>query len=367
MRNLITIVGFGLLLLGCAGPETVESTLPTGKEGRFEVRHELKVMVPDGSQRVRVWFAVPQDDAYQDIVEERIESPIPTSFGRDSEGNRVLYAETAGTSAKEFTIVHHFTLARREVLSNIDASQARPLTAAERASLAKYTTPNQHVLIDDRIRTIAREVVASESNTVKAARRLYDWELDNIDYWVKDPNNRKASPVGSTEHCLTTKSGNCTDFHSLWASLARAESIPTRIIYGVFLKKELDGQDVDSSYHCWPEFYVGGVGWVPHDVAVADIYHDTFGLNADNETLVRRTTADGYSGPDRRRVDYYFGNIDERRVVFSSGRDLAFDPPCEVGPVNALAKAYVEVDGKVHPEKTGWTRKLTYRELANRQ
>ena len=28
----------------------------------------------------------------------------------------------------------------------------------------------------------------------------------------------------------------------------------------------------------------------------------------------------------------------------------------------ALPKAYVEVDGKVHPEGTGWTRKLTYRE-----
>jgi hypothetical protein len=31
-------------------------------------------------------------------------------------------------------------------------------------------------------------------------------------------------------------------------------------------------------------------------------------------------------------------------------------------PVNALPKAHVEIDGRVHPEGTGWVRKLTYRE-----
>jgi hypothetical protein len=27
----------------------------------FEVRHELKVVVPEGAQRVRVWFVLPQE------------------------------------------------------------------------------------------------------------------------------------------------------------------------------------------------------------------------------------------------------------------------------------------------------------------
>ena len=61
-------------------------------------------------------------------------------------------------------------------------------------------------------------------------------------------------------------------------------------------------------------------------------------------------------------VDYYFGNLDERRVVWSIGRDLRFDPPQEDGPVNALHKMHVEVDGKQH---TDWTRHFTYRELAS--
>jgi hypothetical protein len=83
----------------------------------------------------------------------------------------------------------------------------------------------------------------------------------------------------------------------------------------------------------------------------------------DNETLMRRTTADGMFGADPAKVDYYFGNMDERRMVWSIGRDLVLSPKQDGDPVNAMAKAYVEIDGKVHPEgASGWVRKLTYRE-----
>ena len=70
----------------------------------------------------------------------------------------------------------------------------------------------------------------------------------------------------------------------------------------------------------------------------------------DNETLMRRTTADGMFGADPAKVDYYFGNMDERRMVWSIGRDLILSPKQDGDPVNAMAKAYVEIDGKVHPE-----------------
>jgi len=60
-------------------------------------------------------------------------------------------------------------------------------------------------------------------------------------------------------------------------------------------------------------------------------------------------------------VDYYFGNLDERRVVWSVGRDLRMDPPQADGPVNALPKMYVEVDGKAYAD---WTRKFTYKEIS---
>jgi len=333
------------------------------RQATFELRNEIKIKVPEGAQRLRIWVALPQDnDPAQQVRDLKIEAPYAYRIERDSEGSRVLYLEGVNPKDKEVTIVETFGLTRREIRDQVDATKARPLTDADRARFAKYLEANKHVVIDPEIRKLADEIVGNETNPVLAARKLYDWVLENVEYWVKDPTNKKASPVGSTSYCLTFRTGNCTDFESLWASLARARGIPTQIVYGSFLKPDLRAQDQDQSYHCWAEFYAPGLGWVHHDVAVADLYHGDFPVNADNERLLRLTVADGVFGNDPAKVNYYFGSLDERRVVWSRNRDLVMTPRQDGEPVNALPKAYVEVDGKVHPEGTGWTRKLTYRE-----
>jgi transglutaminase-like putative cysteine protease len=343
---------------------------PALRQATFEVRHELKVNVPEGAQRVRVWFVLPQEDpmpgdgaaSAQRVSDLQIEAPYAYRIERDSEGSKLLYLEATNPTDKELKIVETFVLTRNEVRTAVDPRQAKPLTEADWAKLAPYLAANTHVEIDDDIRKVAHEIVGAETNSVLAARKLYDWVLHNVDYWVKDPKNKKASPVGSASYCLSFRTGNCTDFESLWTSLARAQGIPTRIVYGSFFKPDLNGNDVDQSYHCWATFYASGIGWIPHDVAVADMYAGEMPVTTDNEVLMRRTTADGMFGADPAKVEYYFGNLDERRIVWSIGRDLILNPKQDGDPVNALPKAYIEIDGKVHPEGTGWVRKLTYRE-----
>lgn len=332
------------------------------RSATFEARNEFKIIVPAGAKQLRLWLAMPQDDPAQKVKGFKVEAPFPHRITVDSAGNKQVYLELDAPTQKEFTVVETFTLTRREQLSGVSPAKAKPITDADRERLKEFLSPNAFVVINDRIRTLAKGIVGTEENPVVAARLLYDWELKNIDYWVKDPANKKASPVGSTEYCLSTGTGNCTDFHSLWTSLARASGIPTRLIYGSFFKAELDGQDADQSYHCWPEFFVPGLGWVPHDVAVADIFMGDFKTTPENDKPVRLTTGDGYHGGDPAKVDYYFGNIDERRVTWSRNRDLTLSPKQAGGPVNALPKAYVEVDGKIGAEKEVWTRKLTFKE-----
>jgi len=329
----------------------------------FEVKHEIKIAPPAGANKLRLWIAMPQEESIERVRNFKVEAPAPYRIETDSEGNKSAFIEISAPKTNAFSIVETFTLARDEQISDVKKHNGKPLSAAQQKALSKYLAPNQHVIIDDRIRALAAKIVGDEKDPIAAARKLYDWTLENIDYWVKDPAHKKASPVGSTEYCLTTKTGNCTDFHSLWTSLARASGIPTRMVYGSFFKKELDGQDADQSYHCWPEFYTAGFGWAPLDVAVADIFVGDFQTTPENEKLVRLTTADGYAGADIAKVDYYFGNIDERRVTWSRGRDLTLSPKQDAGPVNMLAKAYVEIDGKLAAEKEVWTRKLTFREV----
>ena len=363
----------GMVSLSCAGESSSTKASqddPATRQATFEVRHELKVMVPEGAQRVRVWFVLPQEDpipgdgamSAQRVSDLQIEAPYAYKVERDSEGSKLLYLEATNPQEKELKIVETFVLTRNEVRTNVDPRQAKPLTEADRAKFAPYLAANKYVEIDDDIRKVAYEIVGNETNPVLAARKLYDWVLHNVDYWVKDPKNKKASPVGSASYCLTFRTGNCTDFESLWTSLARAQGIPTRIVYGSFFKPELNGNDLDQSYHCWAIFYAPGIGWIPHDVAVADMYAGEMPVTSDNEVLMRRTTSDGMFGADPAKVEYYFGNLDERRIVWSMGRDLILNPKQDGEAVNAIPKAYVEIDGKVHPDGAGWVRKLTYRE-----
>lgn len=333
------------------------------REARFAVVNQFDVKVPEGARELRMWVALPQDDRFSDVDDLKIDAPLQHEITHDNEGNRVLFVSGKAPLPATFKVVETFEVTRREQSESVDPAQTRPLNDAERKKYARLLQPNQHIVIDDNVRALSAQIVGGERNPVIAARKVYDWTLANIDYWVKDPKNKKASPVGSSEYCLSSKTGNCTDFHSLYAALTRAAGIPTRILYGSFLKKELDGQDVDQSYHCWLEFYAPDIGWVPLDVAIADIFVGDFVLNPDNQQLVTRTTAAGYTAADAAMVDYYFGNLEERRVLWSVGRDLELEPAPAVGKLNALAKAYVEIDGKPAAEKEAWTRKLTYHEL----
>ena len=226
-----------------------------------------------------------------------------------------------------------------------------------------YLAPNKYIPINAEIRQTADKVVGGETNPVRAARRIYDWVIANTDYWAKDPERLKGTEEGSATYCLSSKTGNCGDMGSLWIAIARAKGIPARMVYGSFFKPEFDGKDVDQDAHSWVEFYASGLGWIPMDIALGDLNAPDFKITPQNEVAVRRATADGIFGNHPDRLDYYFGNLEARRVTWSRGRDLTLTPRQNGAPVNALFEAYIEVDGRVLPEgPDGWLRKVTFRE-----
>jgi transglutaminase-like putative cysteine protease len=112
--------------------------------------------------------------------------------------------------------------------------------------------------------------------------------------------------------------GNCTDYHSLFISIARKRSLPAKFEIGLPIsQKNRDGEI--GGYHCWASFYVEELGWVPIDISEADKH------------------------PELR--EYYFGNLTADRVSFSVGRDLNLVPQQEGEPLNYFIYPYVEVDG----------------------
>jgi transglutaminase-like putative cysteine protease len=345
MRRMVSLVMAGMAVAAvAAGGVSRPSAAADVQQERFEARHEALVKgIPAGAKKARIWLVVPREDAAQRVGEIRLSGP---AGGRVVRGgtydNRYAYFEVENPGP-EVRVAAEFSVRRREVVTHPRPEVVRPLTEDERRAFRMELEPNKYVPTGGKFEELAKQIVGDEKNPVLQARKLYDWVLEYVEYWVKDPATKKASPNGESEYCLSSRTGNCTDFHSLYASLSRSLGIPTRLVYGSFFQGEntpipnkasLEGKDTDASYHCWIEFYTKGNGWTPLDVALADLL------------------------PAQEQQDRYFGFLDARRVTWSYGRDLTLAPKQDAGPVNAMHKVYVEIDGKPH---TAWDRKFTYR------
>jgi transglutaminase-like putative cysteine protease len=153
-----------------------------------------------------------------------------------------------------------------------------------------------------------------------AARVLYDAVNSHMRYSKEGTGWGQGDSVWACENGF----GNCSDFHSLFISLARAYQIPAKFEIG-FSLPEKRGEGMIAGYHCWAKFRPAGEGWVPVDISEAN--------------------------KDPKRTDYYFGNLTEDRVTFSTGRDLVLEPRQEGEPLNFFVYPYVEVNGKAYPQE----------------
>lgn len=108
----------------------------------------------------------------------------------------------------------------------------------------------------------------------------------------------------------------------MFISMAGAEKIPARFQIGFPLPADKHSAEIPGD-HCWAEFYLDSVGWVPVDISEAWKHQE--------------------------KHDYFFGAHDVNRVQFTQGRDLKLAPAQEGPPLNYFVYPYVEIGGKEHP------------------
>src|SRR5436309_9687479 len=203
----------------------------------------------------------------------------------------------------------HFRGTRNEVTT---AKLAE--TRASRAELARALKADKLVTLSPRVKKLANEVTAGKTGAVDQAHAIYDYLLATMKYDKTIPGWGK----GDTERACDIKAGNCTDFHSLFISLARAKGIPARFVIGFPLTAK-DG--MVKGYHCWAEFWVDGKGWIPVDASEA---------SKSSDPKVRA---------------FLFGNLDADRVQFTMGRDLVLKPKTSE-PLNYFIYPHAEVAGQ---------------------
>lgn len=324
-----------------------------GSATNYEIDHRLAVPIPQGAKRVRIWFTKPQEVPEQVIRHFTLKSNVRpfAKEASDDRGNAYLYWDIRDPVIREFTVRTTFLLTRSERRGGAAAQRTWPYSDKDYRPFEDYLG-----LEDEASRELAADILRGELNPVTQAKLLYRWALANADHYVKDPSRLAPSGRGSAAHVLEGGAGDAEDLAALFVELARAGGLPARFLYGSLLTAKLDGTDVDQGWHCWAEFHAPGLGWVPVDLAVGDIYEGNFQPTDLNEELVDRATAAGYSGASPRLLEYYFGNVDDRRITWSRGRHLKLRPG-RLPPVRAVPVAYVDMDGR----PAEFERTLTYR------
>ena len=268
--------------------------------------------LPRDVRIVHVWVPLAKTGREQRVLRRDVRAPVTYTIAQDPDyGNDILHATL------EPPLPEHLELAieYRARLSGAETAIADPPPTP--AELQRNLQASGLVIIDEEVRARARQATAGRFTLAARARGIYDYVRQTMAYDKTVPGWGR----GDTRRACLLGKGNCTDFHSLFISLARAERIPAQFKIGVVIPQEPSG--IIPGYHCWAEFYLDGHGWVPVD------------------------TSEAWKHPEL--ADYYFGTQDPNRFLISTGRDIRLVPRQQGEPVNIFFAPYVEVDGQAFP------------------
>lgn len=309
MRKIIFIILVCLLTIAASDAGDIKS-----QTFKFTYNFTIK-NIPGDAKEIRFWIPFPPEGKSQSVIKTEIDLPIKHEITEDGKyQNKIIYGayQNKGKSQLTGTLTYH--LKRNERLGKpVDVGDTGKNSYP--AGLDKYLQSGNLVTISPKIKALAQSITKGKVTPLGKAKAIYDYVFENMEYNKETP----GWGFGDSERACDIKKGNCTDFHSLFISLARASGIPAKFVIGFNVppKKE----SVIKGYHCWAEFYLNGSGWIPVDISKA--------------------------WKDKSRKEYYFGNLDQNRIEFSIGRDITLNPAQEGDPLNYFIYPYLEIDGNM--------------------
>jgi transglutaminase-like putative cysteine protease len=277
----------------------------------FDFTYEATVADLPAGKIARVWLPVPPSNEDQEAKILTEEIPLGGHIAREPVyNNHILYIEVKGKGAA-MPIALTYRVTRREVKTDPNKQPD------DMEKPARFLQPDARVPINGKPLELIKDKQVP-TDQVAAAKFFYNVVNGHMRY------SKEGTGWGRGDSVWACQSGygNCSDFHSLFISLARSSSIPAKFEIG-FPLPEKHGKGEIPGYHCWAKFRPSGKDWIPVDISEAN--------------------------KNPKLKDYYFGNLTENRVAFSIGRDIDLVPKQDGEPLNFFVYPYVEVDGKPYP------------------
>jgi transglutaminase-like putative cysteine protease len=317
-------LGAALVLAGATA--TALSAEPNRRTFQFTYQAAVTGLQP--GQAARIWLPVPPSNEQQEVTLAKKDLPGEGQIGKETKyGNQILYVEAKADQAGRIPLSVTYRVIRQEARPDMKDM------GADAEELRKFLQPDAKVPLGGKCLTLVAGLDLPDDQ-FKQGRLFYDVVNRHMRYGKDVPGWGQGDAVWACD----SKTGNCSDFHSLFIALARSHRIPARFEIGFPLPPKRGAGDV-AGYHCWAWFKPQGKGWVPVDISEAN--------------------------KDPKMKEYYFGNLTADRVAFSTGRDLTLEPKQDGPPLNFFIYPYVEVDGKPYPADKV-EKKFTYQDVGGK-
>jgi transglutaminase-like putative cysteine protease len=287
-----------------------------GASRTVELRYDVVIPEPrHEGDPIHVWLPLPPNTSHQEVLAIQSEASVPVEIRYDPIfGNAILHALADGTGTEPIRVSYRAIVKRTEW--RVDLARPRFDTLAQDAQLLQpQLQESRKVRFLPEIRAAAEEIRAKHKDPLQIARAAYDYVLANMTY----DKSGEGWGSGDTEWACSMGKGNCTDFHTLFLAVLRCSGVACEFEIGAAFPPGMQSGDITSykcGYHCWTRFFIPGIGWVPADVSEAA------------------------RNPEKR--SYFFGAIDEDRVLLSCGRDIVMVPTGRGGPENFFTEPRIE-------------------------
>ncbi len=276
--------------------------------------------VPAGEGPIDLFVPIARGDDGQEIVRSEVVATVPgTERTEERHGNRFWHARVERSDGTPIRVQVDYTVKRTTVRRDVTGrATTRDYSRRERKEASIHLAPDRRTPVKAAyLEPMLADLRARGARSpYERARATYDFVVDTMEY----KKTGTGWGNGDTEWACSQRYGNCTDFHALFLSLARAQGLPSRFEIGFPVPEDRVESEIPG-YHCWVEVYLPEVGWFPIDASEAK------------------------KRPEKR--DLFFGAQPPDRVLFTVGRDLELGPGHTTGPLNYFVYPHVEVGGKV--------------------
>jgi transglutaminase-like putative cysteine protease len=252
---------------------------------------------------IRAWIPIPRKYPFQDEFKLLSSSEKPISIGSPDSPIRSIYFEQKAREGQPTKFAFEYEYTIRGVHFDLDPKKIQPCDTND-PSLKRFVSEAPHVVFTPEIKALSASIVGDETNPMLKAKKIFDWQSDHLlySYALEYSTIRDIS-----DYCRSHGYGDCGQQALLFITLCRYNGVPARWQSGWDLTPH------STTIHDWSEIYLAPYGWMP-----VDPYMGNYAMR------YVKTLSDEQKKEMR---DFYFGGLDQYRMIANSDHDQTLNPP----------------------------------------